>query len=221
MPWELTCISTSATLAIRCVGSRVFRAGARRRRQHLCRPIQLAAVGMRSMSASRLLLEHYFVEEVSVAAVLDDTPGCSDAPEPVTRRAYAVAPDDPHLFQVRLTVDIGRDSGAKSPYRIRLALRGIFRLHGSITEKKLRDALLSNTAPSILYGAARELVLGITGRGPHPPVLLPAEVFPPETLELGDPSGTSEVTEAAATEAAEAPVRRRRSRKQQVDKPSS
>lgn len=146
------------------------------------------------MTTSRLLLEHYFVEEASVVAVLDAEECREDSPPPVTRRAYAAAPDDPGLFQVRLTVEVGHGDGHSGPYRVRVALRGLFRVDDGVTDRKIRDALLSNTAPSILYGAARELVMTLTGRGPHPPLLLPAEVFAPRKLSLGpepEPEGAA------------------------------
>lgn len=137
------------------------------------------------MTASRLLLEHYFVEELSVTANVDADPAifADWQPEPTTERDYASSPDDLRLHQVRLTVTVGHDDPGAAPYRVRLALRGIFRLDPSVEDKRLRDGLLTNTAPSILYGAAREVVLATTARGPFPPVLLPAEVFQPQVLD--------------------------------------
>lgn len=159
------------------------------------------------MTTSRLLLEHYFIEELSVVADIGAAAAAQAGwhPEPVTTRDYASSPEDPRLHQVRLTIEFGQEDGTPTPYRVRLALRGVFRVHDSVDDKRLRDGLVTNTAPSILYGAAREIVLATTARGPYPAVLLPAEVFPPEVL--------SDALEANAEPVPEAPARKPRKRR--------
>jgi preprotein translocase subunit SecB len=61
-------------------------------------------------------------------------------------------------------------------YYFDLELVGFFETYSELSEEMAADIINVN-GPSTLYGAARELVLLITGRGPFPPVSLPAVSF--------------------------------------------
>lgn len=49
------------------------------------------------------------------------------------------------------------------------------------------DRLVATNAPSLLYSAARELLLILTSRGPHPAMLLPTVRFLPEAPRTSPP----------------------------------
>jgi len=61
-------------------------------------------------------------------------------------------------------------------YRIEAELIGIFQMDGDFPEEKAVDIVSAN-APSVLYSAAREMILLITGRGPFRPFCLPSVTF--------------------------------------------
>jgi preprotein translocase subunit SecB len=57
-----------------------------------------------------------------------------------------------------------------------VAVQGRFRLHASFPKEK-RNLLMEVTAPSILYGSAREMLMNLTARGPHGILTLPSISF--------------------------------------------
>jgi len=75
-------------------------------------------------------------------------------------------------------------------YSVTMELIGFFDVDASLPEDRVEDVVAAN-GPAVLYGAARELVLLITGRGPFPPFSLPCATFIDET-----PSAQRKVAEA-------------------------
>lgn len=65
-------------------------------------------------------------------------------------------------------------------YTAAVELVGFFEIDKDWDESKIEDIVAAN-APAILYSSARELILLITGRGPFPPLALPAASFVDET----------------------------------------
>lgn len=88
---------------------------------------------------------------------------------------FAQNKTNPREWLVSLGVHIeGKD--AQAPYFGHVEYVGIFSVAEDYPEKKM-GRLVAITAPSILYGAVRELVAFLTGRGPHRPVMLPTVSF--------------------------------------------
>ena len=65
-------------------------------------------------------------------------------------------------------------------YSITAELIGFFEVDNGLPEDRIEDIVTAN-GPAVLYGAARELVLLMTGRGPFPPFSLPCATFIDET----------------------------------------
>lgn len=86
--------------------------------------------------------------------------------------------DDTRLCRCELTIELTDDPNNKFPYTFAIALVGIFRVSSKYSDDKV-DLLIKVNAPSIMYSAAREIVLSISGRGGYPPVLLPSVSFVP------------------------------------------
>jgi preprotein translocase subunit SecB len=64
----------------------------------------------------------------------------------------------------------------KVPYSFRISIVGYFHIDKSFPEKEAY-LLIYASAPSLLYGAAREMLAMMTGRGPYPAVILPTATF--------------------------------------------
>jgi preprotein translocase subunit SecB len=127
---------------------------------------------------SPLILRTYFVTELSVKA------NVAAAPEQIvdgrsnigTKVETARSDDNPRLWKVSLRIDCNEAEGSFCPYYVKAELVGVFEVHPEVNESTIGD-LVSSNGPAILYGAARELILLVTGRGPLPPFLLPSATF--------------------------------------------
>lgn len=64
----------------------------------------------------------------------------------------------------------------QSPYSFRLSLVGYFHFHKDHPDVN-EFLLVYASAPALLYGAAREMLATISGRGPYPAVVLPTATF--------------------------------------------
>lgn len=70
-------------------------------------------------------------------------------------------------------------------YDVELHLVGIVEVHGRMDQEK-REVIAAVNGLSLLYGAAREMVLNITARAPHGPFCLPSLNFA-EVLKQAKP----------------------------------
>jgi len=82
---------------------------------------------------------------------------------------------------------VEKNAGA---YVATIELIGFFEVDNDLPEGRIGDVVAAN-APAILYSAARELILLITGRGPFSPLSLPSATFIDET-----PSSQKKMAEA-------------------------
>lgn len=133
------------------------------------------------MSPTPLRLEHYFFTRIHSEA----------NPEFVTsERDESQRPDvdvgakidvfkheaDPHRYQLTLTVDKVVGTEGAMPYKLDIQVVGLF-----VTDPEFKhdniDRLVHVNGASMLYTAAREFVLMITGRGPWGPFQLPTVNF--------------------------------------------
>jgi len=83
--------------------------------------------------------------------------------------------EDPSRLRYVLTIaSAGRKD--RYPYSFRLSLVGYFHFHAGEPDTNEFILVYAN-APSVLYGAAREMLATMTGRGPYPAVILPTASF--------------------------------------------
>lgn len=129
------------------------------------------------MSPIPLQLDGYFVESLTYQARRDFDPK-SPAREAVTPSAEGpfLREGDARRFMTRLRVTVGRRESSNSRCELELSLVGFFSLAENL-KPKLRAAMLTQNAPSILYGVARQIVAETTGNGPWGRVLLPTADF--------------------------------------------
>lgn len=83
---------------------------------------------------------------------------------------------DPEDFLVDLEIAIDNEAGKPTPYGIDVSVLGVFKVLPSLTKDRREDLVTVNGA-SILYGAIRELILGITSRFQAGPLTLPGMNF--------------------------------------------
>ncbi|MDF1536431.1 MAG: protein-export chaperone SecB [bacterium] len=89
--------------------------------------------------------------------------------------------EHPLKWQLQLTVTPEAKSKAELPYRIDIQAVGLFEIHSKtkVEDDALASMVYKYGAP-MLYASTRELLLGITSRGPWGELRLP-------TITLGDP----------------------------------
>jgi preprotein translocase subunit SecB len=89
----------------------------------------------------------------------------------------AKSEDNPRAWRVILNISVGPpEPGAFCPYLIDIELLGFFEVHEDFPEDQMQD-LISCNATAVLYSAAREFLILVTGRGPLPAYLLPSTHF--------------------------------------------
>lgn len=81
--------------------------------------------------------------------------------------------NDPTKYQVIIGIDELQSEKAELPYKIALEVVGQFSIDKNFKHDNIRKIVQVNGG-SMLYSAAREFILTITGRGPWPAYQLPA-----------------------------------------------
>lgn len=137
------------------------------------------------MRKSPLIIESYFVKKVQ----FELRPGFdrSNSPESETIeptvKIYLESekyPEDRNTWRFELSIDSDENSpDADFPYTFDITLVGLFRVDESYPAENA-DLLAQVNAPSVLYSAAREFLINITGRSSYSPILLPSVSFVPE-----------------------------------------
>lgn len=125
-------------------------------------------------------------------------------PDPLTvtvRSAAAAHKDDPLRWKCLVSVDSENPPDRKYPYDFHAVLVGYFIVHEQV-QRETVERLIKISGSSVLYSAARELIAGVTGRGPFPEVLLPTVTFIPDDEPEQDQLPTPE--EKAATKSKKA-----------------
>lgn len=139
------------------------------------------------MQPSKLHLENYFVEEVSFNLQspqiqdLDENPKLNAADLDIEVRLGESKDNENGRF-CQLSVKLKDGKAKTSPYKFKIVLAGFFEIDSACTNDDA-DLLMTNTAPSMLYTAAREYLLVITGRTRFFPVMLPTVLFTPKTKQ--------------------------------------
>lgn len=131
------------------------------------------------MSLSNLQLETYFIDEIQCKA----NPNFNKN-EPLNFDGLDVTfeagtnSENPLLRRIKLTIQ--QESALNKKYQFKLILIGIFLISESFaarTKDKELEELVNTNCPSMLYSAAREIILSLTGRCPHGSLLLPTVSF--------------------------------------------
>ncbi len=84
--------------------------------------------------------------------------------------------DNPRQWQVMLRVDFGGKDNLIATYKGNVEYVGFFTVSDEFPEDSM-NRLVTINGPSMLYGAIRELLHLLTGRGPHSPLILPTISF--------------------------------------------
>lgn len=151
------------------------------------------------MRPSPILIEGYYVKELSFAAKLPEAkpldllmqPGAHvQSAAPIEFGDFAMQSDlkagkskeDPLRFRFELLIETNKNTPEKFPYKFRIVIIGHFRLDESFSNQRSAEeaeASVRVNAPAILYAAARELMAVVTGRNPLPALVLPSITFIP------------------------------------------
>lgn len=84
--------------------------------------------------------------------------------------------DDPRRWKVDLTVKFKPAQGDTKPYTGSISFTGYFAVDAAYANDKVKF-LVETNGPSVLFGAAREMISNLTARGPWPMVVLPTQSF--------------------------------------------
>ena len=135
------------------------------------------------MLAARLQLERYFVEECVFLLSSEVLESLEDDAEPQLRAEdvhvevqLGLHQKDKNRLSCEMVIMQHDSDTATYPYEFRIALLGFFELPAKISAKE-RELMMTNSVPSLLYSAAREYLLLLTGRTRYYPLLLPAVRF--------------------------------------------
>ncbi len=132
-----------------------------------------------------LQLERYVFTKIEVEANPDFVLQESPEEDPVTMRLDVGLGEhngDPSRYQVSVGIHELRAENGALPYRISLQIVGQFVVAQDFKPDDLRKIVQVNGA-SMLYSAARELVMLVTGRGPWPAFQLPTISFYKEVAD--------------------------------------
>lgn len=133
------------------------------------------------MNISPLQLTDYFVHSMNMEALAD-----YDASKPadldldalsVNHHVFQPDEDKPRSLGIDLTIKQSVVEGKNLPYSYELHMLGFIQvLPENLSPEKMKR-LVEINGPSMLFGAAREIVRAATGRGPYGPVLMPSTTF--------------------------------------------
>ena len=132
------------------------------------------------MKLAPLQLTDYFVLSIHVEALADHDPGKKQdldvANLLVTESCVPAGDDKPHQFLIDLIIKQEALEGKNLPYSYELHMIGFIEVSPNFPEERVQRAVETN-GPSMLFGAAREILRAATGRGPYGPVLIPSTTF--------------------------------------------
>lgn len=156
------------------------------------------------MLPSQLLLDHYYLEELSFS-LSDDynyESGTDDPkllPEDLDVKVESFRhPENPLQWMFKLRVRL-ENKESKLPYSFSISLSGFFDISEDCPQDMIERLALVN-APSILYASARELLAVVTARSRFLTIFLPSVSFfepPKETKPKAIVSPPEEAKENA------------------------
>ena len=130
------------------------------------------------MAIPPLRLETYYFTKVAVSAdpCYEPQEGVAPAITIDTDVGLGQHSSDPNRWMVTLGVHAKSPDEKPIPYNVDLEVVGFFRVEPEVEQGKA-PALVQANGAAILYSAAREFLLTITGRGPWPSIALPTTNF--------------------------------------------
>ena len=132
------------------------------------------------MKLAPLQLTDYFVLSIHVEALADYDAGKEQdldvANLQVTENCVPAGEDKPNRFLIDLVIKQEALEGKNLPYSYELHMIGFIEVSPNFPEDRVQRAVETN-GPSMLFGAAREILRAATGRGPYGPVLIPSTTF--------------------------------------------
>ena len=136
------------------------------------------------MTPTPLRLDRYFFPRISVEARSEFSPSALPlSDDSLNSLEVDVNIDlfqndtDPYRYQVRLSVDGLTMPDSEPPYDLKLEVVGFFTVDDKAGEHLNIERLVQINGASLLYSAAREYVLTVTGRGPWGAIMLPTVNF--------------------------------------------
>jgi preprotein translocase subunit SecB len=150
------------------------------------------------MKLAPLQLTDYFVLSIHVEALADYNAGKEQdldvANLQVTENCAPAGEDKPNRFLVDLIIKQEALESKNLPYSYELHMIGFIEVSPNFPEDRVQRAVETN-GPSMLFGAAREILRAATGRGPYGPVLIPSTTFfkPSAVISTPPPTGKARV----------------------------
>lgn len=126
------------------------------------------------MQPSPLVLVNYFLTDLQVKAHREFDPE-ADTQHSAELSAAVETFQQNDLWGCTLTVGVASKE-SMAPYTVSLTLMGFFTVVDTYPVDKI-DELVNVGAPSILFGAAREVIASVTARGPYDTFILPSSSF--------------------------------------------
>jgi preprotein translocase subunit SecB len=152
------------------------------------------------MTPSPLQLETYTFSDIQITA--QDNPNISDANLISANQTFGKARNDNRKWHVLLLIRLHADEGQKPAYLGQFKIEGAFQVDEGWPEDKIEE-LITSTAPALLYGAIREMIVTLTARSKHGPINLKAVRFMPR--KIGDmnqvPDSDSSPSQATVSQA--------------------
>lgn len=132
------------------------------------------------MKLAPLQLTDYFVVSLRVEAMADYDPAKPQnldvANLQVVEKCVRMDGDHPTRFTIDLVIKQDAMEGKNLPYAYDLHMVGFIEVRPGFPADHLQHSVETN-GPSMLFGAAREILRSATGRGPYGPVLIPSTTF--------------------------------------------
>ena len=101
--------------------------------------------------------------------------------------------ENPRRWMVTLRVVLaGKEGDDPAPYTGEIEAVGFFSVEQAWPEGNVGQLVVVN-GPAVLYGMVREMVAGLTARGPHKPLTLPTVTFVDQTLKMSEPDSAPAV----------------------------
>jgi preprotein translocase subunit SecB len=134
------------------------------------------------MNIAPLVLKHSFITEFHLVTRQDYDPKKGHKYNMKNLQSdvkYLTSKEYPGVWQVPLNLKCKPQPGENIPYGFTITIVGFFKIRSEWTKSR-RESLIRINAPAVLYGATRELIAILSGRGPWGPILLPSVNFLPK-----------------------------------------
>ncbi len=133
------------------------------------------------MELAPLQLSDYFVHSIHVDAMPDydvNKPADLDIEAlTVEKKCTPQDSDGGRRYGIDLVIKQTEIEGKNLPYTYELRMFGLIDVIPDNLDEERMQRLVEINGPSMLFGAAREILRAATGRGPYGPLLIPSTTF--------------------------------------------